>query len=236
MIWVGDGALSLEEIARVANGQDDAELSPGAIQRMARSRASVERILARGAVVYGVNTGFGRLCDIAIPQDQLQTLQRNLVRSHACGTGRPLDESETRGLLLLRANALGLGFSGARAAVAELIVAMLATDVLPVIPEKGSVGASGDLAPLAHLALVLIGEGEAFLNGERMAGGEALRRAGLVPLTLEAKEGLAILNGTQAMNSVGGLALWRGLRGLACGAHCECDESGSAAGNAGGFR
>ena len=212
MIWVGDGALSLEEIARVANGEEVAQLSAGAIERMGRSRESVERILARGAVVYGVNTGFGRLCDYAIPQDQLQALQRNLVRSHACGTGQPLDISEARGLLLLRANALGLGFSGARPAIAELILALLAKNVIPVIPEKGSVGASGDLAPLAHLALVLIGEGEAFLNGSRMPGGEALRCADLTPLTLEAKEGLAILNGTQAMNSVGGLALWRALK------------------------
>jgi histidine ammonia-lyase len=212
VIWVGDGTLSLDDIASVAYGTETAELSTDSVERMARSRESVERILKLGAIVYGVNTGFGRLSDYAIPNDQLQTLQRNLVRSHAAGTGRPLDEAETRALLLLRANALGLGFSGARPAVAQLIMALLANNVIPVIPEKGSVGASGDLAPLAHLALVLIGEGEAFLNGERMSGGEALRRAGLTPLTLEAKEGLAILNGTQAMNAVGGLALWRAFR------------------------
>ncbi len=212
MIWVGDGSLSLDDIARVACGNESVQLSAGSLDRMARSRRSVERILERGDVVYGVNTGFGRLSDYAIPNDQLQTLQRNLVRSHAAGTGKPLDEAETRALLLLRANALGLGFSGARPAVAQLIIALLANHVIPVIPEKGSVGASGDLAPLAHLALVLIGEGEAFLDGQRMSGGEALRRAGLTPLALEAKEGLAILNGTQAMNAVGGLALWRALK------------------------
>ncbi len=179
---------------------------------MARSRAAVEAILQRGSAIYGVNTGFGRLCDYAVPPDQLQALQRNLVRSHACGVGEPLSAGETRAMLLLRANTLGLGFSGARPQVADLVLEMLARDVLPVIPRKGSVGASGDLAPLAHLALVLIGEGEATFDGVRMTGAAALARAGLTPVVLEAKEGLALLNGTQAINAAGGLAVARALR------------------------
>jgi len=142
----------------------------------------------------------------------LKQLQANLVRSHSAGVGQPLAEPEVRAMLLLRANVLAKGFSGTRLVVPELLVAMLNAGVHPVIPEKGSVGASGDLAPLAHLALVATGEGEAFYRGERVAGGEALRRAGLTPVVLEAKEGLALLNGTQAMNAVGALAAARALR------------------------
>ncbi len=212
MILIGDGPLTLEQIAGVSEGREKAAFSPGARERMGNSRAVVADVLSRGEVVYGVNTGFGRLSDYAIPADQLQILQRNLVRSHACGVGNPLSAEETRAMLLLRANALGLGFSGARVELAERVLELLNHDLLPVIPEKGSVGASGDLAPLAHLAMVLIGEGEAVLKGTRMPGGDALRSAGLKPLTLEAKEGLALLNGTQAINAVGGLALWRALR------------------------
>jgi histidine ammonia-lyase len=159
-----------------------------------------------------VNTGFGKLSDVRIASGSLAQLQTNLVRSHAGGVGQPLSEGESRAMLLLRANVLAKGFSGCRRELVELLVALLNAGVHPVIPEKGSVGASGDLAPLAHLALVAIGEGEAFLKGERMAGGEALRRAGLQPLALAAKEGLALLNGTQAMTAVGALAVARGLR------------------------
>ncbi len=179
---------------------------------MRASRDAVDRMISSGQVVYGVNTGFGRLCDVAVSPDQLQALQRNLVRSHACGIGEPLSPRETRAMLLLRANTLGLGFSGSRPQVAQLILELLHRDVLPIIPQKGSVGASGDLAPLAHLALVLIGEGEALHKGARVPGGRALRDAGLEPVILEAKEGLALLNGTQAINAVGGLALFRALR------------------------
>jgi histidine ammonia-lyase len=152
------------------------------------------------------------LSDVSIPNESLAELQTNLVRSHAGGVGQPLSVGETRAMLLLRANVLAKGLSGCRAVVPELLVALLNAGVSPVIPEKGSVGASGDLAPLAHLALVVIGEGEAFYNGERMAGAEALRRAGLQPLALAAKEGLALLNGTQAMTAVGALAVARARR------------------------
>lgn len=180
--------------------------------RMTASRATIEEILAAGQTVYGVNTGFGKLSDVRIPSDSLAQLQTNLVRSHAGGVGQPLSEAESRAMLLLRANVLAKGFSGSRPQLVELLVALLNAGVHPVIPEKGSVGASGDLAPLAHLALVVIGEGEAFYRGERMAGAEALRRAGLVPLQLAAKEGLALLNGTQAMTAVGALAVARARR------------------------
>jgi histidine ammonia-lyase len=169
----------------------------------------VERIVEEGRVVYGVNTGFGKLSDYLIPRAQLQELQLNLVRSHSCGVGSPLPAEETRAMILLRANVLALGYSGARAVVCETLIEMLERNVLPVVPEKGSVGASGDLAPLAHLALACIGEGESVYEGERMASAEALRRAGISPLTLEAKEGLALLNGTQALTAVGALALRR---------------------------
>jgi histidine ammonia-lyase len=172
----------------------------------------IEKILADGQTAYGVNTGFGKLSDVRIPDGSLAQLQANLVRSHSGGVGQPMSEGESRAMLLLRANVLAKGFSGCRPVLVELLVALLNAGVHPVIPEKGSVGASGDLAPLAHLALVVIGEGEAFYKGERMAGGEALKRAGLQPIVLAAKEGLALLNGTQAMTAVGGLAVARGLR------------------------
>ncbi len=159
-----------------------------------------------------MNTGFGKLSDVRIPAERLAELQINLVRSHAGGVGEPLSEAESRAMLLLRANVLAKGFSGVRVEVPELLVAMLNAGVHPVIPAKGSVGASGDLAPLAHLALVVIGEGEAIYCGEKMPGGDALQRAGLVPLQLAAKEGLALLNGTQAMTAVGALAVARARR------------------------
>ncbi|MDX6611810.1 MAG: histidine ammonia-lyase [Blastocatellia bacterium] len=204
--------LSLELIARVASGNEQITLSSAARERVAQSRAVVEKILAEGRIVYGVNTGFGRLSDVHVPPSDLRQLQLNLVRSTACGVGAPLSEAEARAMVLLRANVLARGFSGARPEVVDTLVAMLEHGVTPVIPEKGSVGASGDLAPLAHLALVVIGEGEAFYRGERMSGAAAMQRAGIQPIQLEAKEGLALLNGTQAMSAVGGLALHRANR------------------------
>jgi histidine ammonia-lyase len=212
VLLLGDGPLTLAQIAAVSTGEQSTEFSPASLARMQSSRSAIEELLASGKVAYGVNTGFGRLSDHVIPGDQLQTLQRNLVRSHACGIGNPLSPAETRALLLLRANALGLGFSGARAEVAQGVHALLDRGVLPIIPEKGSVGASGDLAPLAHLALVLIGEGAARYQGGVFPGAAALKRAHLGAIDLQAKEGLALLNGTQAINAVGALALWRAFR------------------------
>ena len=205
-------SLPLDAIEGIAAAAWPVAIAPSALARAAESRAIIEAILAAGQTVYGVNTGFGKLSDVRIPQEKLAELQFNLVRSHAGGVGQPLSEAESRAMLLLRANVLAKGFSGVRPALLELLLALLNAGVHPVIPEKGSVGASGDLAPLAHLALVVIGEGEAFYRGARLPGAEALRRAGLKPLPLTAKEGLALLNGTQAMTAVGALAMTRARR------------------------
>jgi histidine ammonia-lyase len=204
--------ISLVQLAAVALGAEPVHVSSLACPRILASRKVIEQIVARDVVVYGVNTGFGKLSDVRIPQSDLRQLQLNLVRSHACGIGNPLSEPEVRAMILLRANVLALGFSGVRLEIIQLLCEMLNRHVYPVVPEKGSVGASGDLAPLAHLALSLIGEGEAFFETERMPSAEALRRAQLTALQLEAKEGLALLNGTQAMHAVGGLALLRAQR------------------------
>jgi histidine ammonia-lyase len=201
--------LSLEEIREVAGGRVQVELAPEALARVERSRALVDRVAAGEAPAYGINTGFGTLAEVRIDRNDLKALQRNLLVSHAAGVGQPLPLAEARALLLLRCNVLAKGFSGIRPRTLQLALDMLNRDVVPVVPDRGSVGASGDLAPLAHLALVLIGEGEAFYGGERMPGGEALKRAGLAPVVLEAKEGLALVNGTQAMCAVGTLALLR---------------------------
>ena len=207
--------ISLTEMAAVALDGSPVQIAAAAHPRILASRKIVDEIVARDAVVYGVSTGFGKLSDVRIPRDELRQLQLNLVRSHACGVGPPLSEPEVRAMMLLRANVLALGFSGIRLEVIQRLCEMLNRRVHPVVPEKGSVGASGDLAPLAHLALSLIGEGEAFFEGERMESSAALRRAKLEPIRLEAKEGIALLNGTQAMHSVGGLSILRAKR-LSC--------------------
>src|SRR5467141_783379 len=199
--------LTLEQVGAVALGGARVEFAPEARERVRAARALVDRIAAGDTPTYGINTGFGTLAEVSIPKADLRKLQRNLILSHAAGTGAPLPVPEVRALMLLRANVLAGGYSGIRETTLDLLVDMLQRDVIPVVPEKGSVGASGDLAPLAHLALVLIGEGEAFFRGERLAGREALRRVGLEPVVLEAKEGLALVNGTQAMEAVGALAL-----------------------------
>jgi histidine ammonia-lyase len=200
--------LTLNEVVAIADGTP-AQLAADAVPRMERSRAAVEQFLARGEVVYGVTTGFGFFKDRVIPPDQVLALQRNLVRSHAAGVGPLLSEREVRAMLAVRANTLAKGYSGVRPLVVETLIAMLNGGVHPVVPSQGSLGASGDLAPLAHLALVVIGEGEAFYRGERMRGGDALRRAGIAPLELQAKEGLALLNGTALMTGVGALVTQR---------------------------
>jgi histidine ammonia-lyase len=212
MLQLNGQKLSLTRIAAVAAGKESVSLSSSARERVEESRAVVERIVAAGQTVYGVNTGFGRLSDVRIERNDLRELQLNLVRSHSCGLGNPLSIEEARAMLLLRANVLALGYSGCRPVVIEKLIALLEAGVTPVIPEKGSVGASGDLAPLAHLAQTAIGEGEAFFEQQRMASADALRRAQIEPLLLEAKEGIALLNGTQAMAAVGGLALHRAER------------------------
>lgn len=198
--------LTLDDLYRVVDGAP-AAIAPAAREKMNASRAVIERLIESDAAVYGVNTGFGKMASVRISRQEIGRLQLNLVRSHACGVGAPLSEDATRAMLALRANAIAKGFSGVRPVVAETLVAMLNHGVHPVIPSQGSVGASGDLAPLAHLAQAAIGEGEAIHQGRRMGGGEAMRAAGIAPLVLEAKEGLAFLNGTQAMLALLALAL-----------------------------
>ncbi len=199
--------LTIEELHRFVFDGATAELAPAVRERMKASRAVIERMIASDAAVYGVNTGFGKMASTRISHGEIRHLQLNLVRSHACGVGAPLGEAATRAMLVLRANAIAKGFSGVRPLVAETLLAMLNRGVHPVIPSQGSVGASGDLAPLAHLAQVAIGEGEAIYQGKRLGGGEAMRAAGIAPLVLEAKEGLALLNGTQGMLALLALAV-----------------------------
>ncbi len=208
-----DGArLTLHGLEDVAHAGRRVVLDDAARAAVARSRAVVDQAVAKGAVVYGVNTGFGNFADVVIPPDKLRELQLNLVRSHAAGVGDLLDEVETRALMLLRANVLAKGLSGVRPETLERLIDLLNARIHPAVPGQGSVGASGDLAPLAHLALALVGEGRC-RDGSSAA--DALARAGLAPVALEAKEGLALINGTQLMTAVAGLALaeaWRLVR------------------------
>jgi len=204
--------LTLAELIDVAHAGRAVALDPAALPRIRASRSVVDALLARGGTAYGINTGFGKLSDVRIEPDEVQALQRNLVRSHACGLGEPLPEDAVRAMLLLRANVLAKGFSGVRPELIEALLSLLNHRMHPVIPSRGSVGASGDLAPLAHLALAVIGEGEVFFSGRRVPTAFALLQAGLPAVTLEAKEGLALLNGTQAITAVGSLALARALR------------------------
>ena len=204
-------SLTLAAIADVARQGRPVALAPEARRRMEASRRRVEVALARGEILYGITTGFGKLADVAIPPAEARRLQENLLRSHAAGVGEPLPTPVVRAMTLLRANALARGYSGVRPAVVEALLDLLNHAVHPVVPSRGSLGASGDLAPLAHLALVLIGRGAAEVDGRVVPGEEALRRRGLQPLILEAKEGLALINGTQAMTALGCLAVEEGL-------------------------
>jgi histidine ammonia-lyase len=174
---------------------------------MQASRAVVERCVDEELVRYGITTGFGKFCNVVISKDENKALQKNLIMSHACGQGDPLSRDRVRAMMVLRANALAVGNSGIRYEVVETLIAMINADIIPLVPEKGSLGASGDLAPLAHIALVLIGLGEAFYQGKRLSGLNAMAAAGLRPVLLEAKEGLALINGTQAMTAIGTLAI-----------------------------
>jgi histidine ammonia-lyase len=206
-IFIDGETLTREALYRIVFDGEDVAIAPASREKMLASRAVIDRLIASNAAVYGVNTGFGKMASVRISHEQIGELQVNLVRSHACGVGAPLSETETRAMLVLRANAIAKGNSGVRPLVAETLCTMLNTGVHPVIPSQGSVGASGDLAPLAHLALVAIGEGEALYQGKRMAGGDAMKNAGIAPLALEAKEGLAMLNGTQGMLALLSMAL-----------------------------
>src|SRR5574342_25617 len=204
--------LTLRDLERVARHGETVALAPAARPKVEAARRVIEDGLAAERPIYGVSTGFGPLSDVFVGAADREALQRNLLRSHAMGVGDPIGEAETRATVLLRANVLAKGHSGVRPEIVTLLCELLNRGVHPVIPERGSVGASGDLAPLAHLALVLIGEGEARYRGERLPGAEALRRAGLTPVTPAAKEGLALINGTCGMTAIGALALIRAER------------------------
>jgi histidine ammonia-lyase len=211
MLTLTPGRVSLAELERVWRDGAPVRLDAATAPGIARAAARIGAIAAGAAPVYGVNTGFGKLASIRIEAGDVATLQRNLILSHCCGVGDPLPPAVVRLVLALKLASLGRGASGVQPATVALIEAMLAREVLPVIPEKGSVGASGDLAPLAHMAAAMIGEGEALHEGERLPAAEALRRAGLAPIVLAAKEGLALINGTQVSTALA-------LRGL-FGAH-----------------
>lgn len=206
-VSVDGRTLTLEDVWRVAADGAVAVLDPDARARVARARALVDTRAAGDEAVYGLNTGFGALKNVRIPKADLARLQLNLIRSHAVGVGAPLSRRETRALMLLRANVMATGRSGVRPETIELLLAMLSAGIHPVIPEKGSVGASGDLAPLAHLAMAMIGEGEVEVDGARRPAADALRAAGLAPLVPGPKEGLCLVNGTQAMAALGALAV-----------------------------
>jgi histidine ammonia-lyase len=208
-ITINGESLTLEKMAAVALDFATVELAAEARERVLASRAVIDRALESNLPIYGVTTGFGKLSDVRIPHEDIRQLQVNLLRSHACGVGDPLSDAEVRAAILVRANSLAKGFSGVRPEIIDLLLGILEHRIHPVVPSRGSVGASGDLAPSAHMALVLIGEGEAVFRGERLPGSEALRRAGLSPVQLQAKEGLSLLNGTQFMAAAGGLALHR---------------------------
>ncbi len=202
-----DGSnLTLDQVEAVADGAP-CKLRPGVSKRIRQSRQVVENAVASGDAIYGVNTGFGQLAHVRIPDDRLELLQQNLIRSHSAGVGRPLPERTVRAVLALRVNCLARGHSGLRFGTLQRIVELLTHGIHPVVPEQGSVGASGDLAPLAHIALALTGEGDVTVRGRCLPAARALKKAGLEPIRLGAKEGLALINGTQMMSAVGLLAL-----------------------------
>lgn len=204
---IGDRALAIESLVAVARGGARVELADSALQRVARARALVEKWVQEGRAVYGVTTGFGALCEVAIASSETRVLQENILMSHAAGVGSPFPAEVVRAAAVVRVQDLSQGHAGVKPETLRALVDLLNSGICPVVPEKGSVGASGDLAPMAHLALVLIGQGEAFYRGTRMSGSEALSAAGLAPVRLDAGEGLALINGTQFMAGIGALAV-----------------------------
>jgi len=210
-IKIDGNSLTLEKIKQVATSIADITLSEDAKERVTKCREYVDKLVEEKKVVYGLTTGFGKFAGINIPQEQLAELQENLILSHATGVGDNFSIPETRAITLLRCNVLAKGFSGVKLTTLETLINMLNSGIHPCIPEKGSVGASGDLAPLSHLALVLIGQGYAEYKGETLTGADALKRAGLEPVKLAAKEGLALNNGTQVMTAIGALTLAKAL-------------------------
>jgi histidine ammonia-lyase len=206
-VTIDGKSLTLDSLRAVAEGRARVALAAESAARIKASRAAIEKIVASGAAVYGVTTGFGKMSDVRIPPEKLAELQVNLVRSHVCGVGPMLPKREVRAMMLLRANVLAAGYSGARVDLAELLVGMLNADLWAPVPEQGSVGASGDLAPLAHLALSLMGEGDLMHGDVKKTASKALGDAGLTPVQLQSKEGVALINGTQAHTAITALAL-----------------------------
>ena len=206
-VEIDAGSLTIEQIVEVARFRRRVALAPQAVERIRQGRDTVQRVVERREKVYGVTTGFGALCDKVVTGDQVKRLQRNLIISHASGVGAPFSQEVVRAMLLLRANTLASGNCGARLEVIETLIAMLNKGVHPLVPQKGSVGASGDLVPSAHLALTLIGEGHAHYQGQLLPAREAMEKAGIPLVELEAKEGLALINGTQAMTAVGAISI-----------------------------
>src|SRR5579863_2290213 len=192
-LQVDGNSLRVQDVSAVARRGTRVEVAEEAVDRMNASRALIDRLAAGEAPIYAVNTGVGLLANVRIPREDLDQLQRNVIRSHAAGVGDPLAREVVRAMMLIRANVLAKGFSGIRPLVAQRLCDLLNGGVTPVVPSQGSVGASGDLAPLAHIALVLIGEGEAELEGIRLSGGDALRRAGIEPIVLASKEGISLV-------------------------------------------
>ncbi len=206
MITLTGNSLTLKEVGDVLYKGIKVEASAESMARVEASRLAVEGIVAGGEAVYGITTGFGKFSDVLIRKEDTEELQLNLIHSHACGVGEPFSETVSRAMLLLRANALLKGFSGVRKVVVEMLLKLLNAGIHPVIPQQGSLGASGDLVPLAHLALVLIGEGEVHYRGKRRQTGEVFALEEITPITLQAKEGLALINGTQAMTAMGAVS------------------------------
>ncbi|WP_096187843.1 histidine ammonia-lyase [Evansella halocellulosilytica] len=206
MILLNGSNLKMEDLKKIVDGDVEVKACPEAMEKVASTRDAVEAIVHNGQIIYGVNTGFGKLSDVKVNKEDVETLQHNLIYSHACGVGDALPEMVSRIMLVLRANTLLKGYSGVRNALIERLLYFVNHHIHPVIPSQGSLGASGDLAPLAHLSLVLVGRGQVIYKGAKMTGEELHRQLNIEPLSLKAKEGLALINGTQAMTAIGALA------------------------------
>ena len=207
-IYINGNDLTLEQFIQITREGKKVELSQQAIERVENARSLVDKFVKDDRIVYGITTGFGKFSDVKVGGEETKTLQKNLIFSHACGVGNMLSEENARGILLLRANALAKGFSGIRLSTLNTLLEMLNKGVHPLIPEKGSLGSSGDLAPLSHMVLVMLGEGEAIYKGEHLSGKEAMDRAGIKTVELVEKEGLALINGTQVMTAIGAQVLY----------------------------
>lgn len=212
VVRIGSAPLTIEDVVNVARNGYKVELTAEAVEKINKSRAVVDEFVDSKKTIYGITTGFGKFSDVAISKEDTEELQRNLIISHSCGVGRPFDEEVVIGIMLLRVNNIAMGHSGVRLSTVQTLVDMINKGVTPIVPEKGSLGASGDLAPLSHMVLVMIGEGEAIYNGVRMSGKEAMDKAGIPVVVLTSKEGLGLINGTQVMTSVGALAVYDGLQ------------------------